>query len=63
MANNLKRIEIKGKKTYIGVKLSNKAGKIAVFEVFGEKGQGKGLRIPNDEAVVVSTPRDDMIGG
>lgn len=51
------------KKTYICVKLPNKAREIIVLEVSGQKTHGKGLWIPNNEAIVATTPRNYMVCG
>lgn len=48
---------------YIGIELSDKAGEVVVFEVFGEKRDGKSLRIPHNEAVVFSAPWNYLISG
>lgn len=47
---------------YISVKLSNKAGEVIVLEVFGQKVFSELGRIPDDEAVIRSTPRNNVIG-
>ena len=55
---NLKVVK---KSTYICVKLPNKAWEIVVLEVSREETNGKGLRIPNNKAVVTFTPRNNMV--
>ena len=47
--------------TYIGIELPDKAREIVVFEASGKKIDSKGLRIPDNETVVTSTPRDYLI--
>lgn len=42
---------------YIGVKLTDEAGEVVVFEKGGKKKARKFSRVPNDEGVVVGTPR------
>lgn len=48
-------------RSYIGIQLTNEAGEIVVFEVFGEKGTWKLRRVPHDEAIVRWAPRDDRV--
>jgi len=42
--------------TDIGVELANEAGEIAVLEVFGKKGFGEFVGVPNDETIASLTP-------
>lgn len=45
----------------IGVELTNEAGEIVVLEVFGKKGFGEFMRIPNDETIASWTPRHNGV--
>ena len=55
--------EVEREVTDIGVELPDKTGEIVVLEEFGEKGYGKGLWIPHNEAVVPRAPGDYMVCG
>lgn len=49
--------------TYIGIKLPNEAGEVAVLEKRRKKKAGEFRRIPNHKALLRRGPRDDLIGG
>ena len=55
--------EVEREVTDIGVELPDKTGEIVVLEEFGEKGYGKGLWIPHNEAVVPRAPGNYMVRG
>lgn len=43
--------------------MSDEAGEVVVLEVGGKKEASELGRVPDDEAVVVGTPGDDLVGG
>jgi hypothetical protein len=47
--------------TYICVELANEAGEVTVLEVARKKDVGEFVRVPNDEAVASSTPRNNRV--
>lgn len=47
--------------TYICVELANEAGEVTVLEVARKKDGGELVRVPNDEAVACSTPRNNRV--
>lgn len=66
--DNQRRVcnELKNKQervTYIGIKLTDEAGEIAVLEVRREEKASEFGIVPNDEAAVVRAPGDDLVGG
>lgn len=55
--------EVERDVTDIGVKLPDKTGEIVVLEESGQKGYGKGLWIPHNEAIVPLAPGNYMVSG
>lgn len=49
--------------TYVCVELTDEAGEVVVFEVVGQKISRELRRSPDNESVVVITPRDDIVSG
>lgn len=47
----------------VGVELSYEAGEIVVLEVARQDGGRELVRVPNDETVAGSAPRNDVVGG
>ena len=43
--------------------MSDEAGEIVVLEVTRQDGGGELVRVPNDETVACSAPRNDVVGG
>lgn len=48
---------------YISVQLANKAGEVIMLKILRQKLFSELSKIPNNEAIVIITPRDDFIGG
>lgn len=49
--------------TYIGVQLPNETGEVVMLEVFRQKVPCELRWVPHYEAIVVTAPRHDRVGG